>query len=68
MYNKCNTICKRGLKPYNCVRLGLALNFSVFQHEIMQDPQTACLIAKESLDEAQPLMDECQQRETPENF
>jgi hypothetical protein len=42
MYNKCNTICKRGLKPYNCVRLGLALNFSVFQHEIMQDPQTAC--------------------------
>ena len=34
-YNKCNNMSKRGLKPYNFVRLGLALNFSVFQFEIM---------------------------------
>eukprot|EP00355_Strombidium_rassoulzadegani_P006698 CAMPEP_0168625846 /NCGR_PEP_ID=MMETSP0449_2-20121227/10269_1 /TAXON_ID=1082188 /ORGANISM="Strombidium rassoulzadegani, Strain ras09" /LENGTH=60 /DNA_ID=CAMNT_0008667707 /DNA_START=447 /DNA_END=629 /DNA_ORIENTATION=- len=34
-YTKCNNIVKRGLKPYNTVRLGLALNFSVFQYEIM---------------------------------
>ena len=34
-YNKCNNMSKRGLKPYNFVRLGLALNFSVFQYEIM---------------------------------
>ena len=34
-YNKCMSISKKGLKPYNTVRLGLALNFSVFQYEIM---------------------------------
>lgn len=36
-YTKCSNFSRRGLKPYNCVRLGLALNFSVFQYEIMQD-------------------------------
>lgn len=34
-YTKCSNFSRRGLKPYNCVRLGLALNFSVFQYEIM---------------------------------
>ena len=29
-YQKCTNIVKKGLKPYNSVRLGLALNFSVF--------------------------------------
>ena len=34
-YKKCLSISKKGLKPYNAVRLGLALNYSVFQYEIM---------------------------------
>ena len=34
-YKKCSGIVKKGLKPYNTVRLGLALNYSVFQYEIM---------------------------------
>ena len=29
-YQKCTSIVKKGLKPYNSVRLGLALNYSVF--------------------------------------
>ena len=29
-YQKCSNIVKKGLKPYNSVRLGLALNYSVF--------------------------------------
>ena len=29
-YKKCMNISKKGLKPYNSVRLGLALNYSVF--------------------------------------
>ena len=34
----------------------------------MQDSESACKIAKEALDQAQILMEECQQVETPENF
>ena len=48
-YQKCSNISKKGLKPYNTVRLGLALNFSVFQYEIMQNPSEACKIAQDSL-------------------
>lgn len=34
------------------VRLGLALNFSVFQHEVLQDTQSAVATAKNALDGA----------------
>ncbi|KAF0991078.1 hypothetical protein HZS_2733 [Henneguya salminicola] len=36
----------------NPIRLGLALNFSVFYYEIKEDPQKACSIAKTAFDEA----------------
>jgi len=32
--------------------LGLALNFSVFNYEVLNDPTKACNIAKEAFDEA----------------
>ena len=67
-YTKCNNISRKGLKPYNCVRLGLALNFSVFQFEIMQDVPTAIQIASDALTQARQLMDEAEQRERPENY
>ncbi len=34
------------------ISLGLALNFSVFYYEVMSDHETACKIAKDTLDEA----------------
>ena len=40
-------ICNKGLKPYNSVTLGLALNFSVFHYEVMGDARKACEIAKQ---------------------
>ncbi|GAV57442.1 LOW QUALITY PROTEIN: 14-3-3 domain-containing protein [Cephalotus follicularis] len=34
------------------IRLGLALNFSVFYYEIMNSPESACHLAKQAFDEA----------------
>ena len=34
------------------IRLGLALNFSVFHYEIMGDPEKACQLAKKAFDDA----------------
>lgn len=51
-YKKSLDICQTGLKPFNSVSLGLALNFSVFQYEVMKDPRKACEIAKNALEEA----------------
>ena len=40
------------LKPTDPIRLGLALNFSVFYYEIIQDQGLACTLAKTAFDEA----------------
>ncbi len=63
-YKKAMDFCHKGLKPYNSVVLGLALNFSVFYYEVMSDPRKACEIAKQSLEEALEHIDECSE----ENF
>ncbi|KAJ7014610.1 hypothetical protein NC653_004044 [Populus alba x Populus x berolinensis] len=40
------------LSPTHPIRLGLALNFSVFYYEIMNSPERACHLAKQAFDEA----------------
>ncbi|CAL5385994.1 unnamed protein product [Camellia sinensis] len=40
------------LTPTHPIRLGLALNFSVFYYEIMNSPERACHLAKQAFDEA----------------
>merc|ERR1711998_798817 len=34
------------------IRLGLALNFSVFQYEVLQNPDEACKMAREAFESA----------------
>lgn len=41
-----------GLKTTHPIRLGLALNFSVFYYEVKNDPQKACDLAKKAFDDA----------------
>merc|ERR1712084_106049 len=40
------------LPPTHPIRLGLALNFSVFYYEILNSPDRACHIAKQAFDDA----------------
>jgi len=40
------------LPPTNPVRLGLALNYSVFYYEILNSPERACHLAKQAFDDA----------------
>lgn len=49
----CQGISSRGpLKPTHPIRLGLALNFSVFYYEIREDHKKACSLAKQAFDDA----------------
>jgi len=40
------------LPPTHAIRLGLALNFSVFYYEILNSPERACRLAKTAFDDA----------------
>jgi len=45
-------IAKTHLQPTHPMRLGLALNYSVFYYEIMSKPDRACHLAKNAFDDA----------------
>lgn len=51
-YAEASSIASNELKPANPVRLGVALNFSVFYHEILHSPDLAIEIAKKAFDTA----------------
>jgi len=51
-YQAASTIASADLPPTHPIRLGLALNFSVFYYEILNSPDRACHIAKQAFDDA----------------
>jgi 14-3-3 protein epsilon len=59
-YQSASNIAKESLNAIHPISLGLALNFSVFYYEVMNDHETACKIAKDTLDFANsvPNLDE----------
>ncbi|NXG69051.1 1433S protein, partial [Baryphthengus martii] len=51
-YQEAMDISKKEMQPTNPIRLGLALNFSVFHYEIANAPDQAISLAKTTFDEA----------------
>lgn len=45
-YQEAFDISKSEMQPTHPIRLGLALNFSVFYYEILNNPDKACTLAK----------------------
>jgi len=51
-YKAASDIAEKELTPTHPIRLGLALNFSVFYYEIAGSPDSACRLAKKAFDDA----------------
>jgi 14-3-3 protein epsilon len=51
-YKAASDIAVTDLPPTHPIRLGLALNFSVFYYEILNSPDRACQLAKQAFDDA----------------
>jgi len=51
-YIEATEISKKEMNPTHPMRLGLALNHSVFSYEILNEPEQACKLAKAAFDDA----------------
>ena len=51
-YKEATSIAESDLQPTHPIRLGLALNFSVFYYEILNSADRACQLAKKAFDDA----------------
>lgn len=51
-YKAASDVATAELAPTHPIRLGLALNFSVFYYEILNSPDRACHLAKQAFDDA----------------
>ena len=51
-YKAATEVAETHLKTTHPIRLGLALNYSVFYYEVKNDPGFACQLAKKAFDDA----------------
>jgi len=56
-YKAASDIALAQLPPTHPIRLGLALNFSVFYYEVFSSPEKACVLSKAAFDDAISAMD-----------
>jgi len=58
-YDEACKIAEKSLNACNSIRLGLALNFSVFHYEVMQNVKKACELGDKALTDALDKLDDC---------
>merc|ERR1712008_534685 len=51
-YKAAQAVAEKDLAVTHPIRLGLALNFSVFQYEVLSQPEEACKMAREAFEQA----------------
>jgi len=51
-YAEAHTVAEKDLAVTHPIRLGLALNYSVFQYEVLQQPDEACKMARTAFEDA----------------
>merc|ERR1711920_480227 len=51
-YEEAKKVAEKDLAVTHPIRLGLALNFFVFQYEVLQEPDQACKMARTAFEDA----------------
>jgi 14-3-3 protein epsilon len=51
-YADAQSVAEKGLAVTHPIRLGLALNYSVFQYEVLSNPEEACKMARTAFEDA----------------
>merc|ERR1712066_735188 len=51
-YEDAKKVAEKGLAVTHPIRLGLAVNYSVFQYEVLQEPDEACKMARTAFEDA----------------
>merc|ERR1712223_481819 len=51
-YEEASKVAEKDLAVTHPIRLGLALNYSVFQYEVLSNPEEACKMARTAFEEA----------------
>merc|ERR1712203_877748 len=60
-YEDATTTATSGLAVTHPIRLGLALNYSVFQYEVLSNPDVACKMARTAFEDAIAELDNVQE-------
>merc|ERR1711878_24272 len=56
-YEEASKVAEKDLAVTHPIRLGLALNYSVFQYEVLSNPEEACKMARTAFEDAMAELD-----------